>query len=143
MGPLWGTLNELSIMYGTYLKPSVLGCPKGQQIFPAHDSHLQWSIVPKGNTKIKRMHILVMCPFLFLFLFSFFLFFFLCFIVLALESFWKAWKSFWIIHLTCSFCKFIISYNGSVLVVLSPSVGPNSGLLWCCVLLALWENSIK
>ncbi len=90
-----GTLNELSYMGPTL--PSVLGCPKGQQIFSSHDSHLQWKHCPKKGTKIKRMHIFWSCAH-FYFYFYFFVFYCACFGVLL-----KSLKN-WMIDLTCSFC---------------------------------------
>jgi hypothetical protein len=75
-----GTLNKLSYMGPTL--PSVLGCPKGQQIFLAMIPISNEGIVPKRVQKFKRMHIFWSCAHFF-----FFILFFLCFIVLALESF--------------------------------------------------------
>jgi len=74
-----GTLNKLSYMGPTL--PSVLGCPKGQQIFLAMIPISNEGIVPKRVQKFKRMHIFWSCAH-FYFYFYFFVFYCACFGVL-------------------------------------------------------------
>jgi hypothetical protein len=73
-----GTLNKLSYMGPTL--PSVLGCPKGQQIFLAMIPISNEGIVPKRVQKFKRMHIFWSCAHFY------FYFYFFCVLLCLLWS---------------------------------------------------------
>ncbi len=94
-----GTLNELSYMGPTL--PSVLGCPKGQQIFLAMIPISNESIVPKEYKNSKGCTFFGHVP-IFIFIFYFFCVL-LCLLWSPFEKFEKIEWLIWHVHFASSY----------------------------------------